>query len=95
MTFAVAGVDTTSAGPDLLRLHDQLAANFQQLTLAIEQIKALEAQLATGKWAHATKEGKLERKLAGHVEHRDSLGTQRRRLLGKTDRAELSRRGDL
>ncbi|MCJ1380608.1 hypothetical protein MMC17_003716 [Xylographa soralifera] len=92
---AVAGVTTTTSGPHLLRLHDQLAANFVQLSIAIEQIKALEAQLATGNRSGTSKGAKLERKLAGHREHRDSLGTQRRRLLGKTDRAELSWGRDL
>ncbi|MCJ1434507.1 hypothetical protein MMC27_003876 [Xylographa pallens] len=86
----VAGAATTTDKLHLRRLHNQLAANFQQLVIAIEQIKTLEAQLVAGQHLSTRKTAKLERKLAGHVEHRDSLGTQRRRLLGKTGRAELS-----
>ncbi|MCJ1292502.1 hypothetical protein MMC34_004053 [Xylographa carneopallida] len=87
-SLSIASETAITAESDLSHLHDQLAANFQQLSIAIEQIKALEAQLATGKGASSEKGAKLERKLAGHREHRDSLGTQRRRLLGKRDRAE-------
>ncbi|MCJ1391846.1 hypothetical protein MMC18_004713 [Xylographa bjoerkii] len=85
----------TTANTILSLLHKQLAANFLQLSNAIEQIKAIEAQLATGKWAGTSKEAKLERKLAGHLQHRDSLGTQRRRLLGKMEHLKRNRGGDL
>ena len=86
----VAGAATTSDEHHLHRLHDLLAANFQQLVIAIQQIKSFEAQLSAGQGLSTRKRAKLERKLAGHVEHRDSLGSRRRRLLGKADRAESS-----
>ncbi|MCJ1281049.1 hypothetical protein MMC26_000367 [Xylographa opegraphella] len=93
-SYPVSDVPTSAAEANLLGLHNQLAANFHQLSIAIEKIKALEAQLASDKGTRTKTAAKLERKLAGHLEHRDSLGTQRRRLLGKTDRAELSRKQD-